>query len=329
MQSQTGLIDIIDEIVMPPAGTKQRMQLRFSNPVLADWAWPVTVIRGAQEGPRLALISGVHPTEYPAIEANIRLMRTLEPADVRGTIVSLPLIDVPAFYARSPFVCPIDNKNPNRFFPGDPGGTFTEVMNDALFQAVIKPSDALIDLHGGDLVEALAPFTIYSVSGNEQTDAASDAMGRAMGLPYLIANTPKPGGLGGTTVQASAAAGIPAILPEAGGCGLLTEPETAMLLEGVENVMRHLGLLEGPARTMPPAKKITEFTWLFAPAEGLWYPAVGVGESVRRNQVIGRIADIFGDEIAQIVAPHDGDVLFMTTSPAMREAGILLAVGGH
>jgi predicted deacylase len=326
---QTELTEIVDEIVLPPAGTRQRMQLRFSNPVLADWTWPVTVIRGAHDGPRLALISGVHPTEYPAIEANIRLMRKLEPADVHGTIVSLPLIDVPAFYARSPFVCPIDNKNPNRFFPGNPGGTFTEVMDDAIFRAVISPSDALIDLHGGDLVEALAPFTIYSVSGNEQTDAASEAMGRAMGLSYLIANTPKPGGLGGTTVQAASAAGIPAILPEAGGCGLLTEPETVMLMDGVENVMRHLGLLEGPARTMSPARKITEFTWLFAPAEGLWYPAVSVGESVRQNQVIGRIADIFGDEVAQITAPHDGDVLFVTTSPAMREAGILLAVGGH
>ena len=98
------------------------------------------------------------------------------------------------------------------------------------------------------MVEALAPFTIYSVSGNEQIDRASEAMGLAMGLPYLVANTPKPGGLGGTTIQAAAAAGIPAILPEAGSCGLLTEPETHVLIDGVENVMRHLGLLSGPVK---------------------------------------------------------------------------------
>lgn len=322
-------ISMIDAIELPQAGTKQRIQLRFSHPMLADWSWPATVIRGAHEGPRIAIISGVHPTEYPAIEANIRLARRIDQASLHGTIISVPLIDVPAFLPRSPFVCPIDQKNPNRFFPGDPNGTFTEVMNDAIFRAVIRPSDALIDLHGGDLVEALAPFTIYSVSGNEQIDAASEAMGLAMGLRYLIANTPKPGGLGGTTIQAAAAAGIPAILPEAGSCGLLTEPETALLIDGVENVLRHLGLLSGPVKSMPPATKITEFTWLFAPAEGLWYPSVEVGDTVRKDQTLGRIASIFGDDVARVTAPHDGDVLFLTTSPAMREAGVLLAVGGH
>ena len=53
----------------------------------------------------------------------------------------MPIVDMPAFYTRSPFVCPIDDKNPNRFFPGDPDGTFTQVMDDAIFNAVIKPSD--------------------------------------------------------------------------------------------------------------------------------------------------------------------------------------------
>lgn len=319
----------VDRIELPEPGTKRRGRLTFSHPTLADWAWPVTVIRGAADGPRLALISGVHPTEYPAIEANIRLARRLDPATLRGTVVSVPLIDVPAFLPRSPFVNPIDNKNPNRFFPGDPNGTFTEVMNDAIFRAVIQPSDALIDLHGGDLVEALKPFVIYSVSGDKKVDDASAAMGRAFGLPYLIANRPKPGGIGGTTVQAAAAAGIPAILPEAGSCGLLTEPETRMLTDGVENVLHHLGMLDGPPAEVAAPVEISEFTWLFSPAEGLWYPSVTVGESVRADQELGRIRDIFGDDVATVRAPHGGDVLFVTTSPAMRKDGVLLAIGAR
>jgi predicted deacylase len=80
---------------------------------------------------------------------------------------------------------------------------------------------------------------------------------------------------------------------------------------------------------MPPAIRITEFSWLFAPAEGLWYPAVEVGETVRKDQTLGRVASIFGDDIASVTAPHAGDVLFLTTSPAMREGGVLLAIGGH
>ena len=85
--------------------------LRFSHPDLMEWSWPYTVVRGAEEGPQVALISGVHPAEYPAIESNIRFTRNLDPSRLRGTVVSLPLIDVPAFLPRSPFVCPIDGKN--------------------------------------------------------------------------------------------------------------------------------------------------------------------------------------------------------------------------
>jgi predicted deacylase len=80
---------------------------------------------------------------------------------------------------------------------------------------------------------------------------------------------------------------------------------------------------------MPAPVEVTEFTWLFAPVEGLWYPSVTVGDAVHKDQAVGRITNIFGDELAKVTAPHDGDVLFVTTSPAMREGGVLLAVGGH
>ena len=229
-------------------GTVRRGTLRFSHPDLMEWSWPYTVVRGAQDGPHVALISGVHPAEYPAIESNIRFTRNLDPSRLRGTVVSLPLIDVPAFLPRSPFVCPIDGKNPNRFFPGNPNGTFTEVMDDAIFRAVIDPADVLIDLHGGDMVEALIPFSIYSVSGNDDVDARSVALGRAFGLPYLVASRPQPGGIGGTTAHAAAAAGIPSIIAEAGSSGLLTEPETQMMVDGIGNALRSLGMLDGEVR---------------------------------------------------------------------------------
>jgi predicted deacylase len=319
--------DALDEIGAPAPGTVRRGMLRFSQPALAEWTWPYTVIRGASDGPRLALISGVHPAEYPAIEANIRVARALDPAQLRGTVVSLPLIDVPAFLPRTPFVCPIDGKNPNRFFPGDPNGTFTDVLDDAIFRAVIAPSDALIDLHGGDMVEALVPFTIYSGAGDETTRQRSNALGRAIGLPYLVESRPAPGAIGGTTAHAAAAAGIPSVIAEAGSSGLLTEPETRMLVDGVGNALRHLGMLPGDETPQTPVE-ITRFTWLYAPAEGMWHPEVGVREQVREGQRIGRIENLWGDEIAAIVAPHDGVILFFTSSPAMRKDGICIAVGG-
>jgi predicted deacylase len=318
--------DAHDAIALPAPGTVRRGTLRFSHPLLVDWAWPYTVVRGTADGPRLALTSGVHPAEYPAIEANIRFTRALDPAKLRGTVVSVPVVDIPAFLPRTPFVCPIDEKNPNRFFPGDPNGTFTEVMDDAIFRAVIAPADALVDLHGGDMVEALVPFAIYSVTGDDALDARSAAIGRAIGLPYLLAHRPQAGGLGGTTDQAAAAAGVPAIIAEAGSSGLLTEPETRLLLDGIGNVLRHLGMLDGEVAETAP-RELDRSTWMRSPAEGMWYPAVEVGEWVREGRTIGRIGNLYGDTVAEIVAPHNGVVLFVTSAPAMRTDGLILAIG--
>jgi predicted deacylase len=318
--------DALDTIAFPAPGTVRRGNLRFSHPDLMEWSWPYTVVRGAEEGPHLALISGVHPAEYPAIESNIRFTRHLDPSQLRGTVVSLPLIDVPAFLPRSPFVCPIDGKNPNRFFPGNPNGTFSEVMDDAIFCTVIDPADVLIDLHGGDMVEALVPFSIYSVSGNDDVDARSIALGRAFGLPYLVASRPQPGGIGGTTAHAAAAAGVPSIIAEAGSSGLLTEPETQLMVDGIGNALRSLDMLDGATRAFEPVE-IDQFTWLRSPVEGMWYPSVEVGAQVREGQHIGRIGNLYGDTLVEIGAPHDGVILFITSAPAMPQDGLIIAVG--
>src|SRR5829696_8219351 len=318
--------DALDTIAFPEPGKVRRGNLRFSHPDLMEWSWPYTAVRGAQDGPQVALISGVHPAQYPAIESNIRFTRNLDPSRLRGTVVSLPLIDVPAFLPRSPFVCPIDGKNPNRFFPGDPNGSFTEIMDDAVFRTVIAPADTLIDLHGGDMVEALVPFSMYSVSGNEDVDARSIALGRAFGLPYLVASRPQPGGIGGTTAHAAAAAGIPSIIAEAGSSGLLTEPETQMMVDGIGNALRSLGMVDGEVQPSEPVE-IDQFTWLRSPVEGMWYPSVEGGGHEREGQNIRRIGNRYDDTLAEIGAPHGGVILFITSAPAMPHDGLIIAVG--
>jgi predicted deacylase len=176
------------------------------------------------------------------------------------------------------------------------------------------------------MVEALIPFSIYSVSGNEEVDARSIALGKAFGLPYLVASRPQQGGIGGTTAHAAAAAGIPSIIAEAGSSGLLTEPETQMMVDGIGNALRSLGMLDGEVQPSEPVE-IDQFTWLRSPVEGMWYPSVEVGAQVREGQNIGRIGNLYGDTLAEITAPHAGVILFITSAPAMPHDGLIIAVG--
>jgi predicted deacylase len=99
-----------------------------------------------------------------------------------------------------------------------------------------------------------------------------------------------------------------------------------MMVDGIENALRSLGVLEGEARRNEPVE-IEEFSWLRAPAEGMWYPAVEVGAQVREGQNIGRIGNLYGDTLAEISAPHDGVVLFITSAPAMPHDGLIISVG--
>lgn len=326
--SDTQMVEAVDLPPQPDPGQKIRGMLRFSHPTLAGWSWPFVAARGHQDGPAVALTSGVHAGEYPPLVANIRFMRDLDPALLRGSIISIPVVDPPALYARSAFVCPIDGKNPNRFFPGTPTGTFTEVLAHAIFTNVIGRSTHLIDLHCGDVFENLAPFTIYRKSGNAEVDAAAAGMAAAFGLPRVVFTPQGASPLAGTTSATCASAGIPAITTEAGGRGLFSEDETAMQLRGIANVLRFLGALDGTVESTPGQRTFGSSHPVFTPAEGLWFPEVNLLDSVTSGQRIGRVENLFGEEIAAIAAPATGLVLYLTSSPAVRVDSLLGSIVG-
>jgi predicted deacylase len=230
-----------------------------------------------------------------------------------------------SFRQRSPFVVPEDGKNLNRCFPGSYDGTYTDVLARSIYDELIAPADVLLDLHGGDMVEGLEPFAIYEASPVEDR---AHAIAVAFGLPYVVREERRDGGLGGMTSSAAAQAGIPAVIAEAGGRGQLEESAVQMLVAGVRNVLRRLEMLPGEVER-PPAHQRTvgTFVWLRCEQAGWWDAAVGSGDEVREGDVLGRVRDLWADVHEEIRAPRDGVVLFITTSPAVSDDGLLLGLG--
>lgn len=124
--------------------------------MLAGLELPCFEAQGAPGGPQVCLLAGIHGGEYSSIAAVTRLMRDVDPAALSGRITAVPIVSMTSFRARTAFVVPEDGKNLNRCFPGSPDGTFSDILARHVFDELIAPSDVLIDLHGGDIVEALS-----------------------------------------------------------------------------------------------------------------------------------------------------------------------------
>src|SRR5215471_3367242 len=131
---------------------------------------PVVVVNGAKPGPVLAIASGAHGTEYASIISLEKLIQILNPEDISGTVIIVPLINIPSFEEKKPHVNPTDNKSMNRFYPGKLDGTQTDRASYMITKQVVEQSDHLIDLHGGDLDESLRPYSYWTKTGNEQQD---------------------------------------------------------------------------------------------------------------------------------------------------------------
>jgi predicted deacylase len=287
-------------------------------------AVPVLVINGAEPGPRVGVTAGIHGAEYVSIEALRRVVLGLDPASVRGSIIAVLTANPAAFARRSIYVDPIDGINLNRVFPGKIDGGPTERLARWLTDTVITDSDVYVDMHCGDMNEALVSFTGIEEIGDADVDRKARALAEAYGLQYMVIS-PAPG----MTTGAAAARGIPAVLGEVGGQGLRPETDVELHAAGFQRLLKAAGLIdEAPVSPAFDTRVLPNEAWMRASATGYWHPAIEVGAFVRAGDAVGEVQDAFGLSLEQPTAPIDGIVIFLVTSLAMNAGDPLLAVAG-
>jgi predicted deacylase len=306
---------------MPPAVVRRTLSL-------AGLEVPLVEVTGSGDGPLLTVIAGVHGCEYASMAGVRRWLRGLEQQELRGRVRAVPVLNLTAFATRTPFVVPEDGKNLNRCFPGNPEGTFAERLAYDAFTQLISGSDAYIDAHCGDMVEALQPFALYEAGPAE---ARARDLATAYGLPYVIRQEKGPDqAVSGTSSGAAAGAGVAGITAEAGGCGLVEEHAVAAHVAGLNSVLSLLGMTDDQAgrEPVPPPTYLGRFLWLRCRQAGWWQPDVVAGDSLAAGQVIGTVSTLDGAEVLEtITAPADSVVIFMTSSPAVADDGLLIGLG--
>jgi uncharacterized protein len=311
----------------PLPGTKSHGLVDWRERMLSGWDFPYVAVNGAHPGPAVLVIAGIHGSEYVSIDAAVRLGAALDPARLHGQVLCLPLLNPAAFWERTPYVSPIDNLNPNRAFPGKPQGSFTERLAHHLTERAIRHADALIDLHGGDIPEALVAFTIYEESGDAALDARSRAMAEAFGMPAMLAQPRGNSPIAGTTYAAAARLGVPAVIAEDGGAGVFDATAADRMFFGLENALRALGALPGGTRPVPPPHRYCRFVWFRSRHAGFFKPSVQVGDHVAAGGTLGTIGDFYGRTLETVTAEAAGRVLFLVVSAAVKASGLICGIG--
>ena len=296
----------------------------FDVPAAADSGTriPFSIVRGSAPGPTLALIGGTHGSEVAPILALQRVRTMVDPRQLRGTLLIVHVANLPSFLGRTIYYSPIDHKNLNRMYPGNAAGTVSERIAHRITTEIIERADYLVDMHAGDGNESLRPYTYWNKLGvDARVDSVARQMALAWGAEHIIIDTTRTRDPARSIYTQNTAhlRGKPALTTETGYLGL---PEPDMVernVQGVFRLLRYFRMIPGEAELSPAPVWLAPYEVLTSPETGVWHPKVERGHTVGRGAVIGVLTDFFGERIAEIRAPFDGEVMYVVGTPAMSK----------
>lgn len=284
---------------------------------------PATILHGRRPGKKITLAAGVHSREYIGIQALTELADALQPEVITGTVVILHCCNYDGFLCRSSDVFPQDGKNLNRAFPGRADGTPTEQVAAFLEETVMEGSDYIVDLHSGGFCEALTPHVYFQGTAKKEVSRISRQIAELTSVPYIVRSGAENG-----FYSWAGQKGVPAILLERGGCGLLDRRQVQQDVEDVQNILRGLGFLQDgiPVRHTPKQLISTGY-YEDSPSHGCWYPAKQPGDRIGEGELVGEIRTIYGEPIEQVRAKAAGVILYQTVSLGIEAGAPMIAYG--
>ena len=300
-------------------GSKVQGTLSVEN---SELQLPITLINGETSGKTIVITAGTHGGEYPGIETAIRLANELDPKNVSGRIAIVHVVNMPAFHAKMQYVGPDDGKNLNRVFPGKALGTTSEKIAYTITTQLYAQADFQMDLHGGDLHEALVPFVLYPSGVQEDIVNASKEAASLMGIRYVVGSISTNGTYGSATTM-----GLPGFLAEIGQCGLWNEEAVTGYLRGLKNVLKYFKVIPGEVEDYGAVTYLPKLAGVNADHAGCWYPTVQLDERVSKGQKLGEIRDYFAKTLSEYFAPQDGVALYVVTSLAINAGDPLVGIG--
>lgn len=278
---------------------------------------PVHVVRGRRDGPRLFVCAAIHGDELNGVEIIRRLLKRPILNRLRGTLIAIPIVNVYGVIHHSRYLP--DRRDLNRSFPGSERGSLAGRLAHLFMTEVVANCTHGIDLHTGAVYRDNLPQIRADLK-----DADTARLAKAFGVPVMIDAELREGSLR----EAAVAQGARVLVYEGGEALRFDEFSIRAGVRGVVNTMRELGMLGLRPRKRAPEEPFmaTTSAWLRAPGSGILRSTTRLGSRIKKNELLGVVADPFGETEAEVRAPHGGIVIGRTNIPLVHEGEALFHI---
>ncbi|MFO0980742.1 MAG: succinylglutamate desuccinylase/aspartoacylase family protein [Planctomycetota bacterium] len=313
-EARWGAIRVADVTVAP--GEVRDVWLPITrDPVPRPAPVALRVVHGAQPGPALFVIAGLHGDELNGVGIVQRLMA--QPThDMRGTLFLVPIANAYGFHERTRYLA--DGRDLNRCFPGDPHGSFASRLAATLFDQIVRRSSAGIDLHTAPRWRANVPHVRINLAM-----PGGSLLVRGFGESIVLDD----GSREGTLRRAAQHAHVPVLLFEAGDPFRFQADVIDRGWRGVRSVMVALGMIGGRRRRVRYRVILKHTHWIRAEQSGILEMAVAPGDWLRAGTAVATTSDAFGRERSVQISPYTGLVLGVTTHPSVNPGDPLCHIG--
>jgi predicted deacylase len=310
-------------------GSKKKQRINVGELVFGKAEIVVYRIEGGSKGPRVGLVGMAHGTEYIGAKVIDRLYDQLNPDELKGSVVAIPIANPFATagknsYTPSGFGKPFSNVSLNSQYPGNIEGNLSEQLAAKIF-GILEDVDYLVDIHSGTIVGRIHPQARIRTDNEIKGAVVEESRKLALnsGLETIVetessAITKDTKGL--LTTQASLH-GIPAVTIELFG-GHVTDKEVEFGLNAVCNILRGLGSLDGRS-SKADQQTYTQLTKIYSPQAGIIDFEKELGEQMKGGEVYARIKDLLSGETSELVAPQDGILGFRLSFAVLNKGDYL------
>jgi len=291
-------------------GETQNIRYTVSETYMGDPVRvPVTIVNGERPGPTGVLTAAAHGDELNGIEVVREVAHEWDHGTLAGTLVCIPVLNVPAFLAQERYL-PIYDRDLNRSFPGDPDSTSAKRMAHRVFRNFIEPCDFGLDFH----TSTRGRTNMLHVRADMDDDPVA-RVANAFASNVIISSE----GPNGSLRREASLADTPMITIEMGEAHRFQRPLIDSALGSVRSVLAEFGLRPSALVKWPGWRTVIadsgEKTWIRADVGGLVDMHQERGGLVYEDDIICTIANPFKTASTTVRAPFTGLLVGVLENP--------------